>query len=151
MERKYACKPANFKLVEAAHNTWHDDAEPGVVYDDILKPEYWAHIARGVKVGDHIQVKAMDGTFFAWLMIEAVTGTGVFVSELLFRKEVGVVEQAVEGDFYVQWVRGDDRWRIVRASDKEVVDRGYPNKTTAEEAMNAMIKKVSNSAKAETA
>lgn len=147
-DRKFTCKEV--RLIEFAHNTWCDNVEHGVEYEDILKPEYWVHIARGVKVGDHIQARALDGSFFAWLMIEAVTNTGVYVSEIFLRNKPGVIDKPSLDDFVVQFVpKGDDRWRIVRTSDKVVVDRGYPDKPSAEAAMNALIGKVSESSKAE--
>jgi hypothetical protein len=139
---KRVAKSGTFKLLEAAINTWHHIAEHGTTIDDVLKPEFFVHHAREVKVWNEIKVVAADGSFYLHLLVEAVADTGIYTSVIFSRQGASHIEQPDETDFRVEF-GGAHKWRIVRTTDGAVLNKGIPNKAEADRLMAEMLQKVS--------
>lgn len=123
---------SRFKLAEYARATHHVTPEPGTPLKEMLKPEYWAHVARKMKVGDRIEVDAEERTWFAELYVRGVSAAAVSVAVLRhieFNKPDS--EEAGEAECSAKHA-GRGVWRVIRNADKAIVQDGFQTKEAAE-------------------
>jgi hypothetical protein len=123
---------SRLKLAEYARSIHHVTPEPGTPLREMLKPEYWAHVARKMKVGDRIEVDAEERTWFAELYVRGVTPTSVAVvimRTVEFNKPESEEDAGAE---YSAKHAGRGVWRVIRNSDKAIVQDSFPTKEAAE-------------------
>lgn len=119
-------KPAEF--IRTVHTA---TPEPGTNLEDMLKPEYWTHVAKGLRKGDHIEVVAADGAWFAELFVRSVTDNAVTVAVLRQVAFDPPKQPAVAGEPFTVKHRGGAGWSVIRNVDKAVV---FEKGATREEA-----------------
>lgn len=113
-----------FKLAESVRRTHVVTPHHGTTLEEVMKPEYWAHIAAELKAGSHIEVVAEDGSWFAELFV--VHAERLWAKMALLRK-VDLVATATEvnpadfEEFYVKWSGPVSKFRVHRKKDKEVL------------------------------
>lgn len=106
---KYRLKESRFQIDSAGYrNTvWAAYIEDGHSFDEVMKPEYWAHVAghKNVKIGDRILVRPDDGSYFAELYVRDVGAAWAKVAVTSLHKwEVQTEAGEVEGDdFEIQF------------------------------------------------
>lgn len=108
------------KDADFIRTVWHATPEPGITLEEMMKPEWWTHVARMLKKGDHIEVTSEDGEWFAELLVRSTTDKGVCVFALrsvVFSEDKPAAADAI---FEVKH-RGGAGWSVVRRSDKVVV------------------------------
>ena len=103
---------------EFSRTVWTAQPEPGVTLDDIVRPDYWAHVAKTIKKGDRIEITSPDGSWFAELLVRATTGASVQV--FVMRKLDFPDSQPTELLYDVKH-RGAGGWSVIRKSDKTVM------------------------------
>jgi len=95
----------------------------GVVFDDLLRPEYWAAEADTFGVGtgyDHtIEVFNPEKRFYARLYVTNVRPNEVEVTLLDGPKTWGEVE--LREDYQPEWNFGKKGYDIMRMSDKKII------------------------------
>jgi hypothetical protein len=141
-----AVLPAHFKLdANYAVRTSYVEAQPGVKYEDCLKPTFWVHVARHIVERQRILVDAKDGSFSAQVVVMSTKGATpdkpiIRVLPEWVRHEVA--EQtaiAGEDDFRVHWA-GGAKFRITRKSDETTLSDGHASKELAYEALRAYLR-----------
>lgn len=81
VKRNQTLAPSRFASAVHAHNTWTAMIPAGVTLNDILKdPNYFAHVASQIRVGDEIRLVAEEGTWVAWLYVAFVNGKHIVAS-----------------------------------------------------------------------
>lgn len=119
--------------------------EAGTTVDDILTPEYWAITSRQFGPGDEITVRADDETFYAKLLVRAVSHAWMRVHLLHYSDlQIKTPEAALEPApmFVVEWGGGSHKYRVRRASDNEVVSKHHPDKQTAQAWLDDYLKAI---------
>lgn len=116
-------KPTKLQLAEHTVIVYAHSPEVGVTLDDLLKPEYWSHVAPQLRAGHRIEVMAGDGAWWAMLLVRA-TGRHEAVVQALQFVELG--EQAAEISatdmpYEVKWGGPSRKFRVVRKSDGAVI------------------------------
>lgn len=113
---------------------WSVTPEPSVSFDEILKPEYWTHVAKQLLPGARIEVVPADKSYFAELFVRSSTDTSVHVSVLRHVKFDDVAAKPAEnnGDPYEIKHRGGAGWSVIRKSDKTVVFEKGQSRVEAE-------------------
>lgn len=108
-------------------------AEAGDSIDDILKPEYWAIVARNLQVGDEITVRTDDELFYAKLLVRQVGPVWAKVHLLSYTdlQPKDVTAEVVKPQFTVEWGGQHHKYRVRRTSDNAVVSSGHADKETA--------------------
>lgn len=134
----YRLKEQRLKAnVQGYENTlWNAYIEAGVPFDEIIKPEFYAHVAdgKGIKIGDEITAVCDDGSWRAHLYIIDVGRVWVRV-HLLSKHELAV--PLVFGDDpNLALYRIDFKGRllkhsVVRNSDNEVIKGGFTTSADA--------------------
>jgi hypothetical protein len=118
------------KQAEFVRTVWAAQPEPGTTLDEMLQPEYWAHVAKSLKQGSRIEVTAADGEWFAELFVRSATANDVKV--FLLRHQVFSEAKAPEGDLEAKH-RGGAGWSVVRKSDKRVLVEKLETRGEAED------------------
>ena len=60
------------KLAESVRNIYQVTATAGTKPEDLLDPGYWKHVARTLRLGDKIEVLAVDASWYAELRVMEV-------------------------------------------------------------------------------
>lgn len=117
--------------LEFAANTWRLRPFAETDIEDVLRSEYWAHVATKLQAGELIQVLPEDRAYFAELIVLDCGRTWAKV--MLLRKVdlVAVKRQEIKVDgFTVTW-RGPRKYSVVRATDKQVMSEDHATKESA--------------------
>lgn len=124
----------NLKQTEFANTSFSVLLKAGETLEQVLVPEYWAHVAAALHLGDEVIVTADDYSWRATLVVTSVEKTSAKVALYLFRDlvpgklpfvDVGLGESDAEEEDSASYLR---RWNaklqvheIVRLSDNEIV------------------------------
>ncbi len=111
---------------------WSVTPEPSISFDEILKPEYWTHVAKQLLPGARIEVVPEDKSYFAELFVRSQTDTSVNVSVLRHVKFDDTAKPADNADPYEIKHRGGAGWSVIRKADKTVVFEKGQSRVEAE-------------------
>jgi hypothetical protein len=141
----YRIKPARFKAqVHGYENTeWRAIVEFGTPYEEVLKTDFWAHVAeaRQVKIGDDIIVVPDDVSYRAHLFVRDVGPKWVKVTQLdKIEFDSTPLDSAESTEFKVEWKGPHHKHAIVRISDNQLVQTGFKTAADARLGMADHIK-----------
>lgn len=146
-EKRRHLLPTRKLLADYARGNYFLKVPPGVSLDDLMDPDFWQHLAAGLKVDARLEVVSEDGTIDADLRVIAIDPRGAWVQMRLLRvyvaQESKEVREAPLGTpdnegYRVEWAGPSHRFRII-APGGEIVEKNIPDKTTALEYL-AVIK-----------
>lgn len=126
-----------FKGVEFMRSEYLCTAHPNTTPEDLLAPEYWAHISAQLRPRDRIEAWANDGSWMAeYVVLEA--GRNWARLHLLqvyhFTSGDQAMTQADAMSPYEITFRGPHaKWSVVRKSDRQVVHEGAETARAAAE------------------
>lgn len=116
----------NLKPAEFARNVFAATPDHGTVFEDILKPEYWAHVASKLHPTDRIELVAEDGSWFAELIVTAAARNWASVSVLRYVEISEAAKPAAKtAQFEVAFKGQKLLHAVIRKSDKEIVKSGF--------------------------
>jgi hypothetical protein len=99
--------------------------EHGNTIDDVLRPEFWSHVAPKLRPYDEIRVRADDGTFYARVLVLSCGRNWAKVHQLehhrLTSKDVDMSQAAQFEGYDVKWRGPHCKWSVVRKADNVVV------------------------------
>lgn len=125
--------PDRFHEEEAKNHRFVVDAEVGVTVEDVQRKEYWAHVAHHMVPFDTIIVRAEDGSWAAFLMVQYAERN--FAKVKLYQV-VEFEDNQVKGDpaskFRVDWRGPHHKFSVVRLSDSDVVQKGFNTRQEAD-------------------
>lgn len=122
------CATKRFKLAEGQRNQFRHIPEAGVPFDALLSDGYWAHVSASMKPGDHVEVWAEDGSYYAELLVQDAGRLYAKVAvknhvklDAVEVKEGGLM---VEG-YEVKWRGPQLKWCVLRGKDclKDSMDK----------------------------
>jgi hypothetical protein len=125
---------SQLKQAEFVRTSYAATPEHGVSVDDVLVPEFWAHVAKQFKVGDRIEVKPDGADWLAEFYVLKVDVHGVHLV-LLNKYELVASNKApavANDDEYEINFGGAAKWRVIRKSDREVMVKGLGSKAECE-------------------
>jgi hypothetical protein len=112
-----------FKLATYGHNEWSVDLPADTAYEDVFKPEFWAHNAKKVRPQDKIVVRREDGTLYAELFVRACGPLFVKADEII-KVEFGKQAATDSDKLKVKWI-GRNSYTVVRKTDNQVLRDGF--------------------------
>lgn len=127
-------KPLRESMVRVARQTrvvYSVQAPAGSSVEDIVKPEFWINIAPKLRPCDQLEVIPEDMAYFARLMVVDVNSLGVYVKVLDFVEIDTNVPSEAELSYEVKWAGPVDKFRVMRTSNNEVIERGFATKAEA--------------------
>ena len=114
--------------------------EHGTSVDDLKCSEYWAHVAPQLKPGDLVHVFPEDGTFWAEILVLAVSRAAAQVKVLRDYTLTSKAEAPEENaEFELKFAGPVAKWRVIRLSDGEVMKDGM-TKEEGQKYLDAHIK-----------
>lgn len=143
-------RPASFKRADYARTSWVADIPYGVSFEQILVPEYWAHIASQLRDpnrgkngwGDLIEVYPEDMSYYAVLFVRdcgAAWAKVAIVMKVDF--EDATDDVPVDSGHEVKFMGRTMKHAVVRTSDKQIMAHSFNTKAEAEIALIKMVEK----------
>lgn len=120
-----------FRLAEYVRSTWSATPQAGTSPEEILKPEFWAHVAPELKAGDHIEVSPESGEWLVELLVRATGAAGIVVHPLHVHNFTAP-DLPESKDYEVKFGGSTAKWRVIRRADRHVVVEGLPTREAAE-------------------
>lgn len=131
MRRKIAV--SQFNLAEHQRSVYEIVPEAGTTFEEILHPDYWAHVAKHLRPWCRIEIRydAADSAYFAELVVRAadhITAKVAVLRKIDLRGDASApAAEAPEG--YVVKERGKNGWCVLRGT--EVVKTGFQTREQA--------------------
>jgi len=120
--------PVNIEQAEAIRMVWSVMPDPEVTVDDMLKPDYWAHVAMKLRPGDRIEAMPADRNYLAKFI---VLGRDRLWAKVVLISYVVVYDKdevpADEG--YIVSFVPSQKWRVVKGND--VLTKDHDDKQSA--------------------
>lgn len=120
---------------EYERNDWVANIEYGTELQDLLVPGFWAHMASKIRPYDHIEARADDGTWVAYLIVTGSdrTWARVVVDRVvkLTSKDVSDTQATTEPQHRVEWKGPHNKFTVIRISDNESLRTGFSTKEDA--------------------
>ena len=133
-KRNMQINPSRVKLAHYDRQEWVVNAEITHNREDLLKPEYWAHIAQQLNPYDHIEVRSEDGTWMAELIVVQADRTWAKVVEKGFYEFI-TADAIPDGasNYKVEWKGPQHRFCVIRVSDSAMLHKDCRTKQEAED------------------
>lgn len=124
------------RLTESVVLDYFITVDPEVTRADLLRSDFWMHVANSFKPFTKLRVAAEDGSFYAELMVLSAGRNWAAVHELGYydlHAGAKAAEKALNEpkDFEVQWKGPINKYCIVRLSDKEIIQKNIEQKEAA--------------------
>jgi hypothetical protein len=127
-EKKAVKKPTTIEESTYARTIYQVKPEITVTVEDLLQPDYWAHVAKQLRAGDRIEAIPDDRHYFAEFFVLAASTNW---AKLVLLREVVLIkdhEKTVTDGFSVGFA-GPHKWRVTQGS--EVLSKGHDDKDAA--------------------
>ncbi|MGJ0533832.1 hypothetical protein [Methylocystis sp.] len=128
-----------FQIAEHMRAIYFVTVEESIKPEDVLRPDFWLHVASQLKPYDLIEVAVDSCEWRMELVVCDVWHCGARVAELNRIDMAGKEEedQSVGADLRVKWRGPVNKWCVVRA-DGVILRGGLDNKNTALETLTAI-------------
>jgi len=124
--------PERIDLAEFKLNDWVADLPNSVTLEEAMEPSYWAHTAERMNPGDHIRVRAEDGSWIAYLIVVYCERT--YARVVLDR----VVKLGTDTSIPITSLKHRVEWKgplhkhsVIRLSDSEMIRDGFRTREEA--------------------
>lgn len=122
----------NVRQAEFQRNIFVATPEPGTKVCELLKSEYWVHVAKTLHISDRIEVMPEDGEYFAELIVTDVTQHRVTLVLLrLVPLEVDAPAAPVVREYEVTYRGPIAQHSVRKISDKSILKEGLGSKAEA--------------------
>lgn len=113
---------------EFSRQAWVANVSAGTPYKDVLRPDFWTHVAAKLKKWSKVTVIPEDGAYYAELLVVMTSKTDVVVKQLLFMQLEATQEVVVDSkDYRIDFGGPAVKWRVTRKNDRKVVKDGFEN------------------------
>lgn len=137
---------ARIQLAEEARQRYRQTIDAGVSVEDALDRAMWVHVAKQLRSGDILELRAEDNAWYAEVLVTdvKVTATAVHIPTfaLLWQTTLATAKKSAaetEGSYTTKFNGPADRFVIIRTSDKAKVEKGLPTKEAADARMAELI------------
>lgn len=125
-------KPTKLALAEHTVVTYYHVPEFETSFEDVLEPDYWAHVAPSLRQGHRIELLSADGSWWAMLLVRAAGKHEAIVQELQHVELGKSVQPEIESAaFEVKWRGPSRKFGVIRVSDGAVVKEDIQTKEGA--------------------
>ena len=124
--------PARFGLAESKRNDWIADIPSGVTLEDVMEPSYWAHVGEQMQPLDHIEVRAEDGSWIAYLLVKMCERNYAKVAlDRIVKLEVSAEAPVESIKHKVEWKGPHHRFVVIRTADSQMLQNGFATRDLA--------------------
>jgi len=124
--------PDRIGLADDKRHDWVVDLPMSVTLEQAMEPSYWAHVAAQMDPLDHIELRAEDGSWVAYLIVsfcERNYATVVLDRQIKLGDDREVPLSTIK--HRVDWKGPQMRWCVVRVSDSALLHQGEREKGAA--------------------
>jgi len=121
------------RLTESVVLDYFITVEPTVTQADLLRSDFWMHVANRFKPFTRLRVAAEDGSYYAEYIVLSAGRNWASVFEIGFYNLHENAAKAGEAtkEFDVLWKGPINKYCIVRLSDNELIQKGIEQKDAA--------------------
>jgi len=121
-------KPTMVEEVALARNVWQVKPDISCKIEDLLDPNYWAHVARSFRAGDRIEAVPEDRHYFAEFFV--IGASSNWAKIVLLRHQVLIKDnESLSKDGYIVKWAGSHKWRVEK--DGEILSKGHDDQKSA--------------------
>lgn len=135
-KRAAKLQPSRISLAEYKRNLFRVAVEIGTTQEDLVNAEFWAHVAKQLRVGDKLEVYPPDQSFYAELLVASVLESGVVTRVIHFVTFADVKKKPPQrpaaSEYDIRFM-DKNKFAVIRKSDKEVLQSGFDTKPQAED------------------
>lgn len=125
--------PTLIKPSEYVRTVFSVTAKHGQEFNDFKEPDSWAHVANTLRKFDRVEITAEDGSFFAEGIVTKVTKVSAHIHFFTHVELSKTSDKPIEKEqAYACEFAGKHKWRVIRTSDKEIVEIGIETKEDAQ-------------------
>lgn len=130
-------RPTTIEESSYARTVWQVKPDPSVKVENLLDPNYWAHVAKRMKAGDRVEAIPDDRSYFAEFFVLAASSNWVKLVKL---RNVQLIKgnKPMEKDGYVVKFAGQHKWRVEK--DGEILSKNHDDQKSAAEWLTNHIK-----------
>lgn len=125
--------PERFGEAEFKRHDFVADIPAGTTLEQILEPAYWAHVSKDMDPFDHIEARAEDGSWVAYLVVLFAERT---YARVKLDRAVKIDEAIEQADKYakhkVEWKGPHFKFAVIRMSDNAKVQDGFKTRPEAD-------------------
>lgn len=111
----------DFHEQDIKQNRWTVFAKAGVLYEDVLKPRYWANVVPRARVAALINVLADDMSWYAELIVAAKYPGGLDVRPLRHTVIPRSSVATPESQYEIRYGGLNALWQVVQKSDGRII------------------------------
>ena len=132
-KRAVVVDPQRMQNAEYLRRDWVCTAEEGTVVEDLLDPGYWSHVAGGLTMYDHIEVRIDSGEFLLELLVKSCGRNWAQVALLHQHDLTGkvVTGEAATDEFEAQFKGPLRKWCVIRKADNVALNEKMETKAQA--------------------
>lgn len=124
--------PARLQRVGYTNIDREVTVEAGVTLEDVLQPEFWAHVAPSLRPYDELRVRTDDGIWYAHLLVLWVGRAAAKVIQLYHvQLSTSDVDQSSDAGYTVAYKGPHKRYCVMRDKDNTYVKDGCQTKEEA--------------------
>lgn len=126
---------SRFQLAEQVVQNWAVMVEEGTTVDDLLKPEFFTHVAPALRPFSKIFVLTDDGSYYAELLVRNAGRTWancVLLSHIDLSQIIDAVPPTAAASYKVAYAGPHHRYRVVRLSDNTVISKEHFDEAAAQ-------------------
>lgn len=124
--------PERMGLAEDKRHDWIIDIQLNVTLDDVLEPSYWAHVAAQMDPLDHVEVRAEDGSWIAYLIVSfCERNYAKMVVDRVVKLETSKAAPVASIKHKVEWKGPVNKFAVIRVSDSQMIKFGFRTKDLA--------------------
>lgn len=125
--------PQRFAEAETLRHDWIADAEVGTSLEEVMEPSYWTHVAPLMVPYDHIEVRAEDGTWIAYLVVlYAERNYAKVVLDRVLKVEQNAEVPEASLKHKVKYNGPHHKFCVIRLSDDEILHKGCKTREEAD-------------------
>lgn len=125
--------PERIGLAEEKRQDWVVDLPFAHTLEDALDPGYWAHVAGTMQPGDHIELRAEDGSWRADLVVDfCERNYARVVLKHLLKMQADTQAPTTSIKHKVEWKGNYNRYCVIRTSDEKMLQSGFRTRAEAD-------------------
>lgn len=108
--------------------------EEGTTLEEVLAPDYWAHVAGRMHVGDKVEIFPDGGAYYAECLVVSCSRLHaklVVLLEKQFHAPTKVAKDAKKEPLVVEFKGPQRKWSVIRTKDLEIVKEQFASKEEA--------------------
>jgi hypothetical protein len=125
-KRLVTLEPQRMGLAEHRRQDWAVNAAAGTTIDDVLDPQYWAHMAAQMTPYDRVDVLLETGEWLLELLVLGVGRNWAQVRVLHHHELTKMAETMPAAQKHkVDWKGPQRKYAVIRISDSAIVQDGF--------------------------